>query len=121
MKTVLLVDDDPIFHFLNAKIIEVANVSCEVKSVQDGRQAIQLLQDGYRPQFIFLDLDMPHMNGFQFIDAFHKLTVPEKENITIVVLTSSETVEEQNRVSSLGVRHYLSKPLTETAVKSLLD
>jgi CheY-like chemotaxis protein len=121
MKTVLLVDDDPIFHFLNSKMISVANISCDVKSVHDGRQAIQLLQEGYLPQFIFLDLDMPHMNGFQFIEAFNKLTMAGKENITIVVLTSSETIEEQNRVSSLGVKHYVSKPLTETAVKSLMS
>jgi CheY-like chemotaxis protein len=120
MKTVLLVDDDPIFHFLNSKIISVSNVSCEVKSVHDGRQAIQLLKDGYSPEFIFLDLDMPHMNGFQFIEAFNNLPAPSKANITIVVLTSSETIEEQNRVSSMGVRHYLSKPLTEAAVKELM-
>jgi CheY-like chemotaxis protein len=120
MKTVLLVDDDPIFHFLNSKIISISNVSCEVKSVHDGRQAIQLLKDGYTPQFIFLDLDMPHMNGFQFIEAFNNLSIPTKGNVTIVVLTSSETIEEQNRVSSMGVRHYLSKPLTEAAVRSIM-
>lgn len=60
------------------------------------------------------------MNGFQFIEAFNNLSAPTKANITIVVLTSSETIEEQNRVSSMGVRHYLSKPLTEDAVKSLM-
>ncbi len=120
MKTILLVDDDPIFHFLNTKILAVSKIDCDVKSVHDARLGIKMLSEGFLPDYIFLDLDMPHMDGFQFIEAFNKLSILGKEKVVIVVLTSSETVEEQRLISALGVKHYVSKPLSESKVKELI-
>ncbi len=119
MKQILLVDDESIFHFLNSKILSISNVACEVKSAYDGKEAMGLLSSGYHPDYIFLDLDMPHMNGYQFIEAFAKSPVSNKAAVRIVVLTSSETDEERKRVKALGVSDYIAKPLTEQAVKDL--
>ncbi|HEY0742647.1 MAG TPA: response regulator [Chryseosolibacter sp.] len=118
MKKVLLVDDERIFHFLSTKIFEVSGADCEVHSAYDGNEAMQQLSDGLSPHFIFVDLDMPNMNGFQFIEAYkQKYAAPHS---TLVVLSSSVTEEERKRVLALGADVYLSKPLSENEVRTLL-
>jgi CheY-like chemotaxis protein len=123
-KNILLVDDESIFHFLNSKIITLSGVDCDIKSATDGKHALDMLNEHYltsaQVHFIFIDLDMPKMNGFQFITAFNQLTFTNKEKITLVVLSSSETEQEKELVQNLGVKHYLSKPLSEGNVKSLM-
>lgn len=118
MKKVLLVDDERIFHFLSTKIFEVSGAQCEVHSAYDGREALQQLSNGLSPDFIFVDLDMPNMNGFEFIEAY-KQNVPVPHS-KIVVLSSSVTEEERKRVLALGADVYLSKPLSENEVRTLL-
>jgi CheY-like chemotaxis protein len=118
MNKVLLVDDERIFHFLTTKIIEVSGVVCEIQSAYDGKEALALLNDGLNPDFIFVDLDMPTMNGFQFIEAFKKSDQPG--NSKIVVLSSSVTDDERKKAMTLGADVYLAKPLTENDVRSLI-
>lgn len=118
MKKILLVDDERIFHFLSTKIFEVSGAKCEVHSAYDGKEALQHLNDGLTPDFIFVDLDMPNMNGFQFIEAY-KQKAPASHS-KIVVLSSSVTEEERRRVLALGADLYLSKPLSENEVRTLL-
>ena len=119
MKQILIVDDDSMFHFLNSKILSIANVECKIQSAYDGREAMKMLGEGYTPDFIFLDLDMPHMDGYQFIDNFNKSAFPGKEKVRIVVLTSSESETERQRISKMGVKDYISKPLSEESIRSL--
>lgn len=117
-KKILLVDDDSIFHFLNSKIISLAKIDCDVLNAYDGLQAMKILQEGTVPDYIFLDLDMPHMSGYEFIEAFNKSEL-KKKNIQIVVLTSSESESERKRVNDLGVKNYVAKPLSEQTLKDL--
>jgi CheY-like chemotaxis protein len=118
MKKILLVDDERIFHFLTSKIIEVSGINCEIQSAFDGKEALaKLSEGGYAPDFIFVDLDMPNINGFQFVETFKKNTLSASK---IIVLSSSVTEQERTRVLALGADVYMSKPLTETDVKELL-
>ena len=118
MKKILLVDDERIFHFLTSKIIEVSGIDCEIQSAFDGAEALTKLEDrGYVPDFIFVDLDMPNLNGFQFVEKF-KATIPS--HAKVIVLSSSVTDDERTRVLALGADVYMSKPLSEADVKGLL-
>jgi CheY-like chemotaxis protein len=117
MKKVLLVDDERIFHFLSTKIIEVSGIKCEIHSAFDGKEALDLIAGNLSPDLIFVDLDMPNMNGFQFVETYKKNPANQAKT---VVLSSSVTEEERKRVLALGADIYMSKPLSETDVKNLL-
>jgi CheY-like chemotaxis protein len=118
MKKILLVDDERIFHFLSTKIIEVSGIACDVQSAFDGKEALQKIHDGFAPDYIFVDLDMPTMNGFQFVEKFR--SDKSKLSTKVIVLSSSITDDERQRALTLGADAYMSKPLEEENVRQLL-
>ncbi|HEY0655093.1 MAG TPA: response regulator [Chryseosolibacter sp.] len=117
MQKILLIDDERIFHFLSTKIFEVSGVPCEIHSAYDGKEALTLINDGLLPDYIFVDLEMPTMTGFQFIETFKKLNISAAK---IVVLSSHVTPDERARAMALGADVYMGKPLAENDVLSLM-
>ena len=126
MKNVLLVDDDKIFNFLSTKILERMRVAEEIHVALNGEEALTLLNNYYQgsmtvPDVILLDLNMPIMDGFGFLQAFRQLSLPKMERIKIVIVSSSEDPQDIARAKELGVTYYLSKPLTEEKLRSVLE
>ena len=119
MKQILLVDDERIFHFLTSKIFEVSGVGFEMHAAYDGKEALQKLSEGLAPDFIFVDLDMPNVNGFQFVERYK--TNKPKPHAKVIVLTSSISEDERRRCLQLGADVYMSKPLSENDVRSLMS
>lgn len=124
-KNVLLVDDDQIFNLLNQKTLQMLGVVGEIHVARNGSEALELINQYYigsraLPEVILLDLNMPIMDGFGFIEAFHKLNIPNIENTLIIVVTSSDNPADMKRAKELGITNYLTKPLSETALRKVL-
>ena len=124
-KNILLVDDDKIFNFLNEKTIQSLGLANEISFASNGQQAIELLElyktgEMNMPDIIFLDLDMPIMNGYEFLEEFAKIDIPNKTAITIVVLTSSADPRDLERTKEMGIKYYYNKPLTREEIKKLI-
>ena len=122
----LLIDDDEIATFINTSLLKKMKVCDEVKSANNGKEGLAILQEIHKgnsqcPQLIFLDINMPVMDGFEFIQAFKLLNIPNKEQIRIVVLTSSENPEDKNKMEQLGIRYYITKPLVADKLQNLLE
>ncbi|HEY0742545.1 MAG TPA: response regulator [Chryseosolibacter sp.] len=118
MKNVLLVDDDVVFTFLNKRIISALDFVNEIDVAQNGLQAIELLGKLVKGSnrlhdIILLDLNMPIMDGFGFLEAFKRADLPNKEQVKIIILTSSIHPEDIQRAKNYGVTSYLTKPLRE--------
>jgi CheY-like chemotaxis protein len=125
-KNILLVDDDEIFNFINKQVLQKMGVSDEIDTALNGKQALDLLNEylsGSRsiPDVIFLDLNMPIMDGFAFLEAFKRMNMPNKSKVSIVIVTSSENPADVKRAKDFGVTHYLTKPIKEEDIKAALE
>lgn len=121
----MLVDDDKIFNFLSEKTIISLGLANEIHFATNGEQALKILElykEGKvaKPDIIFLDIDMPVMDGYEFIEAFSNLDLPDKHLITIVVLTSSIDPRDLQRTKDLGIKYYFNKPLSKDEIKKLI-
>ena len=118
MKNVLLVDDDVVFTFLNQKVIRALSFVNEIYTAQNGQQALELLSESIEgsrslPDIILLDLNMPILDGFGFLEAFKSIDLPNKSQVKIIIVTSSMHPEDIQRALDYGVTSYLTKPLRE--------
>jgi CheY-like chemotaxis protein len=124
-KNIMLVDDDKIFNFLSEKTITSLGLANEIHFASNGEQALRILKlykDGkvQKPDIIFLDIDMPVMNGYEFIEAFSTLDIPDKHLITIVILTSSMDPGDLAKARELGIKYYFNKPLSKEEIRKLI-
>lgn len=124
-KRILLIDDDKICNFITETTLNRLGVAEEIQAVLHGKEAFEYINHALSgnqilPDVIFLDLNMPLMNGFTFIESFMKLDFPKKEKVKIVVLTSSENPEDIVKVKKLGINYYLTKPINESKLLEIL-
>lgn len=129
--TVMLIDDNEIDNFINQKMIEGCNFADKVYVHTSGRSAIEFLQNIERndefpreliPQIIFLDISMPMMDGFQFVDEFLKLGNGIKEGVKIMMLTSSiNPMDHQRSTTISAIVNYMNKPLTREHLSEIKE
>ncbi len=116
---VLLIDDNDIDNFINERMITTNFFSNRVIVKNSGESALNYLrensgEDANLPQIIFLDLNMPIMDGFAFLNEYEKLPDTIKKNCKVIVLSSSISPEDINRASTNPlVVKYVNKPLNE--------
>lgn len=127
--TVMLIDDNEIDNFINQKMIEGCNFADKVYVHTSARSALEFLQNIERnenfpreliPQVIFLDISMPMMDGFQFLDEFEKLSGNIRDGLKIMLLTSSiNPLDQQKSTSIPAIANYMNKPLTKDHLSNL--
>lgn len=128
---VMLIDDNEIDNLINQKIIESSGICNHIFTHTGGRSAIEFLKNAEKiatttgnselmPEIIFLDIDMPLMDGFQFLDEFENLPNSIREHCRIVMLTSSinsKDVKKSKRYTN--VKEYINKPLNKESLLNL--
>lgn len=123
---VLLVDDDPTTNFLNKKLLTRLGVTDTIRVALNGQEALHEVrahsreQPADQPVLVFLDINMPVMNGIQFLEAYQQLPPEEQRAVVIVMLTSSVNPRDQQRAQELPIADYLDKPLTQQQVERVL-
>lgn len=126
LSCLLLVDDDLITTFLNQSLIKKLHLCEEVETASNGLEALKKIRaneniTNHCPALIFLDINMAVMDGFEFMRNFNELDIPNKEEITVVVLTTSTNSKDIDNMKKLGVNYFLQKPLKETEILKILE
>lgn len=127
----MLIDDNEIDNLINQRIIESSGICKYIFTHTGGKSAIEFLKNAEKiagagntammPEVIFLDIDMPLMDGFQFLDEFENLTEATKKFCRIVMLTSSINSRDVKKSKKYdNVKEYINKPLTKESLKSML-
>lgn len=123
-KKILVIDDLSIDRLIVERIIRGMNFSEAVVGFESAKDALIYLQDldentGY-PDLILLDIAMPIMNGFDFLDAFQVMPQPLKDSCKVVMLTSSLSTADYERVNSYDiVKGFLVKPFSKSMLATL--
>lgn len=126
LKTLTIVDDDDIFVFLTTKIIEQTNLVDLIKGFGNGLDAINFLKENKNnvdalPDIILLDLSMPIMNGWQFLEEYNKLNPTIGKKITIYICSSSISPDDITRAKTISeVSDYIIKPITKDKLIDLI-
>jgi CheY-like chemotaxis protein len=119
-ETCLLIDDNYIDNFVTRKILEGSNFASEIIVVRSATEAISSLQNGQvKPDVIFLDVRMPLMSGFEFLDEYDKIDI-DKSGIKIFMLSSSlDPVDMKKSTDNKYITQFIHKPLTVKAIEEL--
>ncbi len=124
---VLLIDDDTIYQFVSCKTLESTGLISKIKVCSNGDEAYKFLEKNMRnteelPDIILLDVNMPVMNGWQFLDSYKYLKPNLAKEIQVFLVTSS--MNDQDREFSKRydcVQDYIVKPLAKEKISEILS
>jgi CheY-like chemotaxis protein len=117
-KIIWVIDDDTIYQIIVNKIIQRSEMFSAVSSFKNGRIAIDALQetldkDTALPDIILLDINMPIMDGWEFMEEMALMKSKFNKQITVYIVSSSISIEDKNRSKTYAdILGYLSKPVT---------
>lgn len=124
LNCILLVDDDPDDNFFHQRIINKMEITHSIAVAKNGVEALEYLRKENQviPELIFLDINMPKMNGWEFLEEYKKLDKKQKARITIMMLTTSANPDDVVKANSIeevtGIR---TKPLSVEMLTEILD
>jgi CheY-like chemotaxis protein len=125
LERVLLVDDNETDNFISKRIIEITNFAKNVEVKNSGKAALDFLDENKEtaqqlPDLIFLDINMPIVDGFVFLYEFEKFNSLVKNKCKVVILSSSDNKRDIDKiVNNNFVVKFITKPLTENALREL--
>ncbi len=125
---IMLVDDDEINNFITVKLIRKAYPDSVITTYLNGRLAIDKIKNilEYNPEnipdYILLDINMPVMNGWEFLEEYKVLNLDPDKKITIYILSSSVFSNDVDKAKSYeSVANFISKPLNLEAIKEVFS
>lgn len=126
MTTILLVDDDEISNYVTESLISEMDIFKELAIVTDGRQALDFIEshriisnEEKGHILVLLDLNMPVMDGFEFMEEYQQKDW--KEKVLVVMLTSSSNPKDLNKAKSYDFAGYLQKPFNQEDISKLVS
>ncbi|TGM56568.1 response regulator [Leptospira adleri] len=124
---ILLIDDNHSDNFVHERVIRKGDFANQVVSKQSGESALKYLLERAatsdpRPDLIFLDINMPGMNGWEFLEEYDKLPKELQGKIVVVMLTTSDNPDDRAKAREFGIlADFKTKPLTDAMLQEIFD
>jgi CheY-like chemotaxis protein len=128
---ILLIDDDEATNFIHEMVIKMAGIDTHIEICSSARKALDYLtckgeysaNTSYpQPGIIFLDINMPGMNGWDFLKEYDLLPDEQKAKVVVSMLTTSLNPDDQEKGNSdPNVERFMIKPLTADKLVSIID
>lgn len=127
VKSVCIIDDDLIYQFLAKEEIEYTNMVNKIMFFNNGEKALQFIENTLNndemdilPDIIFLDINMPVMDGWEFLEAYAQIKPKIEKKIVIYMVSSSIDIRDLDRAKSISeVSDYIIKPISGSQLKSI--
>ena len=122
----MLIDDDKANNFLNKKTLNKMHCTEHIDVAENGQIALELLEKGLKmkhclPELIFLDINMPIMDGWEFLEEFGKREIFNAFQVKIIMLTTSLNPADRAKAENIKeISGFINKPLRESFVKQIL-
>lgn len=122
LKTVLIVDDNEIDILVASKNLEMSGQFSEIKTAKNGQEAMNLLDDITQelPDYILLDINMPVMDGWEFLSLFEGFILSDKQPEVFMLSSSIDSVDTDRARANPYVKKFISKPFNSQKVEMLL-
>jgi CheY-like chemotaxis protein len=132
LNCILLIEDNDFINIYNRRVIEQLNLVENIEIVEDGQEGLDyLMQQGKFaanghahniPDLILLDLNMPRVNGWEFMQEFQKIKNTINKRIVIIVLSTSPNPDDIKRSEDIcDIAAFVSKPLTREVLGKLIE
>ena len=127
LKSILLIDDNPDDNFFHERVIKKNYPDVNVIAIQTGKEALEYLKlrkdhEDLHPDLIFLDINMPGMNGWEFLEEHKKLAKEFQSKAIIVMLTTSDNPDDKMKAKVMNVASdFKTKPLTKEMLAEIID
>lgn len=119
-----MIDDDEITNFVNRAVLENSGVSGKIEVAETVRQALDILGSckdvDKTPELIFLDLNMPGMTGWDFIEEYKKQKCEGRDNVIIILSASANPTDEERSKKYPEITAFRRKPLTNEMVSGIM-
>jgi CheY-like chemotaxis protein len=122
LNTIMLIDDDEPTNFLSRMLIEEAHCAENIQVADSGKMALEYLSNSSdSPDLIFLDINMPAMNGWEFLDKYRDLQKHKEGKIIIIMLTTSLNPDDKIKASQMPeIAGFENKPLSSELIDRVL-
>lgn len=126
-KIICVIDDDDIYKYAVKRAVKVNKLTNKIITFSNGEEALDFLEDNLNekdniPDIIFLDINMPIMDGFEFIEEYIKLKPSVGKKITIYMVSSSIDEADIKKAKSISeVSDYLLKPIKPKELSELIN
>lgn len=124
---IMLVDDNPDDNFFHERTIKKAGCARNVEIVDSGEKALEILKRKKElkeafPDLLLLDINMPRMNGWEFMEEYGKLISHFDSKMVVIILTTSSNPDDEERAKTISlISGFKVKPLTKEMLEDILD
>jgi len=123
LNCIMLIDDNEDDNFIHQIVIKRADACHKIQVAESGMEALEYLKKGKNiPELIFLDINMPRMNGWEFLEEYKVLDKDHKAEVVVIMLSTSINPADKEKAYTIEeVKEFKSKPLSLEMLNEILD